>query len=142
MSITPVLTHTALAGSAERDTTQPNPGVLVSSLTGGISDADSGVLKGIAIVGADQTHGTIQYSTNGGTTWTSIGTVSTTSALLLAADANTRVRIVPIDTYLGTITDAITFRAWDQTSGTAGSYVDTTSMAARPPSARPPTRSR
>ena len=72
-------------------------------------------------------HGTIQYSTNGGSTWTNVGSVSTTNALLLAANANTRVRIVPSDTYLGTVTDAITFRAWDQTSGTAGSYASTTS---------------
>ena len=33
---------------------------------------------------------------------------------------------MPTDTYLGTITDAITFAAWDQTSGTAGTYADTT----------------
>ena len=122
----PVLTHTALSGYTERDTAQANLGVLVSSLTGGITDADSGALQGIAIVATDQAHGTLQYSTNGGSTWTNVGAVSTTSALLLASNSSTRVRLVPTDTYLGTITDAITFRAWDQTSGTAGSYVDTT----------------
>ena len=62
----PVLTHTVLVGAADRDTAQPNPGVLVSSLTGGITDADPGAVKGIAIVGADQTHGTIQFSSNNG----------------------------------------------------------------------------
>ena len=122
----PVLVHTALAGSAERDTTQPNPGVLVSSLTGGISDADPGALKGIAIVGIDQAHGALQYSSNGGSTWTSVVSPSTSNALLLPADANTRVRLVPSDTFLGTIADGITFRAWDQTSGTADTYANTT----------------
>ena len=123
---TPVLVHTALAGSADRDTTQANLGVLVSSLTGGISDGDPGALKGIAIVGIDTAHGALQYSANGGSTWTSVVSPSTSNALLLPADANTRVRLVPSDTYLGTITDAITFRAWDQTSGTADSYANTT----------------
>ena len=51
---------------------------------------------------------------------------STSNALLLPADANTRVRLVPSDTFLGTITDGITFRAWDQTSGTADTYANTT----------------
>ena len=121
----PVLVHTALAGSAERDTAQANLGVLVSSLTGGISDADTGALKGIAVVGADQAHGTLQYSANNGSTWSSLASVSTSNALLLPADANTRLRIVPNDAFVGTITDGITFRAWDQTSGTANTYVDT-----------------
>ncbi len=77
-------------------------------------------------MGVDETHGTIQYSTDNGTTWTNVGSVSNSNALLLPADADTRVRLVPTDTYLGTISDAITFRAWDQTSGTDDTYADTT----------------
>ena len=122
----PVLVHTVLAGYTERDTTQANLAALVSSLTGGISDADPGAVKGVAIVNVDQAHGTVQFSANNGSTWTNVGAVSTSNALLLPADANTRVRLVPTDAYLGTISDAITLRAWDQTSGVADAFADTT----------------
>src|SRR6185369_10255112 len=54
------------------------------------------------------------------------GTPSNGNARLLAADANTRVRFVPSLNYNGTVS-GITFRAWDQTSGTAGSTADVTS---------------
>src|SRR5206468_10053073 len=52
--------------------------------------------------------------------WTAVGTVADNSALLLAADANTRLYFQPTANFNGTDTDAITFRAWDTTSGTAG----------------------
>ena len=72
----PTLVHTALEGSVARDTTQVNAGLLVSSLTGGITDSDPAGLQGIAIVSTDQAHGTIQYSTDNGSTWTNVGSVS------------------------------------------------------------------
>ncbi|WP_234986073.1 Ig-like domain-containing protein [Pseudogulbenkiania subflava] len=87
-----------------------------------VTDADSGALLGIALTGTSG-GGTWYYSTNGGTSWLTVGTVSNAQALLLAADANTRVYYQ--STTAGTVTNAITFRAWDQTSGTAGSKVDT-----------------
>ena len=59
-------------------------GSLVSAFTGGITDVDSGASKGIAITGSNQTNGIWYYTTNGGTTWTAVGTVSNTSALSLA----------------------------------------------------------
>ncbi len=83
-------------------------------------------MQGIAVTAADGTNGVWQYSTNGGGSWTAFGTPSATAALLLAADADTRVRFVPDADWSGTVADGMTFRAWDQTSGTAGSYVDTT----------------
>ena len=78
--------------------------------------------------------------TNGGTTWNALGAVAGNSARLLAADANTRLYFQPNANYNGTLASAITFRAWDQTSGSngdAGRYHDAT--AARRPSPRPPT---
>ncbi|MBK9129465.1 MAG: type I secretion C-terminal target domain-containing protein [Phycisphaerales bacterium] len=51
--------------------------------------------------------------------------MSNTSALLLAADAGTRLYFQPSANYNGTLADGITFRAWDQSSGTAGSKVST-----------------
>jgi hypothetical protein len=97
---------------------------LVSTLVGGISDADAGATKGIAITGV-HTGGTLYYSVDGGTTWLTATGVSDTNALLLAADSNTRVYYKANGT-TGTISDAITFRAWDMTANiTEGVYTST-----------------
>ncbi|WP_456794092.1 VCBS domain-containing protein [Bradyrhizobium sp. USDA 4506] len=85
-----------------------------------VTDADVGAVTGIALVGTDTSHGTWFFSTNNGGTWTAVGTVSSTSALLLSADANTRLYFQPSPGFAGTDTSAITFRAWDQTSGSNG----------------------
>ena len=71
--------------------------------------------------------------------WTQVGAVSNASALLLAADANTRVYFQGDSNFNGTVSDGITFRAWDQTSGTAGTKVSTASTAALPRSRALPT---
>jgi VCBS repeat-containing protein len=106
-----------------------NSGTLVSDLIAGqVTDADPGALSGIAVVAVDDTNGTWQYSTDGGSTWNSFGTVSTTSARLLGADGNTYVRFVPDANFNGTVTNGLTFHAWDQTSGTAGGTADTTAL--------------
>ena len=70
------------------------------------------------MTGVVNTNGTWQYSTNGGTTWSAFGSPGTTTARLLAADANTYVRFVPNANWNGTVSNGLTFRAWDQTSGT------------------------
>ncbi|HET6157979.1 MAG TPA: VCBS domain-containing protein [Dongiaceae bacterium] len=111
-------------------------GTLVSNLidlnppAGGldnVTDQDNGAVTGIALTNVDTTNGTWFYSLNGGTTWIAVGTVTNASALLLAADANTRLYFQPNSGFSGTDTNAITFRAWDQTgSGIAGTKVDTT----------------
>ena len=101
-------------------------GDLVSSLVSGtaITDTDSGASKGIAITGV-HAGATLYYSVDGGTTWLTATSVSNTNALLLAADSNTRVYYKANGTS-GTITDAITFRAWDMTQHiTEGVYVNT-----------------
>ena len=107
-----------------------NNGTLVADIlasAGGnrIADPDAGALRGIAVTATDSTNGTWQYSTNGGATWLNVGAVSNSSALLLAADANTRVRFVPATGFSGTVGTGVTFRAWDQTSGTNGGLGDT-----------------
>jgi hypothetical protein len=107
-----------------------NNGMLVSDLlasAGGnrIADQDAGAVQGIAIIAADTSHGSWQFSTDGGATWLSLGAVSNGSARLLAADANTRIRFVPNLGYTGTMDQAIAFRAWDQTTGTNGGLAST-----------------
>jgi VCBS repeat-containing protein len=108
-------------------------GTLVSALIdlfggGGLdnaSDVDSGAVTGIALTGTNSANGTWYYSTDNGVTWTAVGAVSTSSALLLAADSSTRVYFQPNANFNGTISDGLTFKAWDQTSGTNGGTADT-----------------
>ncbi len=81
-----------------------------------ITDVDSGAVEGIAITSLNSGNGTWQYSINNGSSWSDIGTVSDTSALLLRS--TDLVRFVP--DAMNATTGSITFRAWDQTGATAG----------------------
>ena len=102
-----------------------NGGMLVSDLISGwITDADPGALTGIAVVGVDNTNGSWEFSTNGGSTWTAFGSPGTDAARLLAANPDTFVRFVPDPNWNGTVTNGITFHAWDQTDGINGDEVD------------------
>jgi VCBS repeat-containing protein len=109
-------------------------GTLVSSLVnlnppaGGldnVADADNGAITGIALTGVNAANGSWWYSTNGGASWAAVSAVSDASALLLAADANTRVYFQANSNFSGTVGDGLTFRAWDQTSGAAGTMAST-----------------
>jgi len=100
-----------------------NGGDLISTLIAGhVFDVDAAPFEGIAIQGLNSSTGTWQYSTNSGGTWSGVGTVSTNSALLLRSDD--MLRLVPGGPAGNTA--AITFRAWDQASGSAGEKVDVT----------------
>lgn len=109
-----------------------NSGTLVSAIlasgAGGdpISDADAGSPEGIAVTAVDNTSGSWQFSTDNGTNWTAFGSSEITNVRLLASAANTRIRLVPSANFNGTIDAGITFRAWDQTSGTNGGTADVT----------------
>ncbi|MBF0245035.1 MAG: hypothetical protein HQL31_07155, partial [Planctomycetes bacterium] len=85
-----------------------NTGVLAN-----YSDADADA-AGIAITGKSAS-GTLYYSTDSGDTWTEVGAVSATSAQVLKADANTYLYFEPNADFSGDISDALTFKAWDQT---------------------------
>ncbi|MEI7970528.1 MAG: cadherin-like domain-containing protein, partial [Betaproteobacteria bacterium] len=102
-------------------------GTLVSTLVGSdnVTDPDASALTGIAITDADATNGTWWYSTNGGSSWDTLGAASNTGARLLNADASTRVYFQPNANFHGTLSNALTFRAWDRTSGTNGGTADT-----------------
>ena len=119
------------AASPQLDSVAENAGVpvgpvgtLVSSLidTGGthnnFSDAD-GDLPGIAITGVNLQGGTLYYSTDAGTTWSDVAAVSESSARVLFADANTRLAFTPAMNFNGSISDVVTFKAWDRTGGHA-----------------------
>ena len=122
----PVLSGSNNLAAINENETSSN-GTLVSDLIAGkVTDANPGESFGIAVTAVDNTSGTWQYSTNGGSTWTAFGTPSPTTARLLAADAGTRVRFVPNADWFGTVAGGVVFRAWDQTSGTAGGTADVT----------------
>jgi hypothetical protein len=125
----PVLADTILSLTAVAQNS-PNPagavGNTVASLLGGASDVDASALQGIAITGVNA-NGKLWYSTDGGTSWTENSTaLSAGNALLLTADADNRVYFAPNADFEGIVSDALSFRAWDQTSGTQGSFVSTT----------------
>ncbi|MBI5759431.1 MAG: hypothetical protein HZA46_13005 [Planctomycetales bacterium] len=149
----PVLDNTGLpylvAPAGSRLPVEMANGILITDLltrgAGGnpITDPDPGALKGIALTAIDNTLGKWQYTFVNNPTepdWIdadSAGPVSNTSALLLPADTNTRLRFVttlipyhgssvaaghlPTETKLDT---GLTFRAWDRTTGTAGARAD------------------
>jgi hypothetical protein len=134
----PTLSDTVVTlNSTAEDSPAPSGavGTLISSLAdlnppaGGqdnVTDADSGALTGVAVIGADTANGSWWYTTNGGTNWNVLGAVAANNAQLLAADVNTRLYFQPNGDYNGTIANAITFHAWDQTSGTNGEVADPT----------------
>lgn len=104
-----------------------NPGTLVSDLiyrmypAGGITDPNPYALRGIAIIGKNGT-GTWEFSTNNGSSWSTINSTAASNALLLASDTNTRVRFRPAANFVGEA--KIAFVAWDQSTGTNGSVVN------------------
>jgi len=87
----------AIFGAFFVDGTNTNPAVAVTALTG-------------------TANGTWQYSRDGGTTWTSFGTVSTKQVRLLTA--SDRIRFVPRAGFLGKAT--LSAYAWDGTAGSDG----------------------
>jgi hypothetical protein len=114
-----------------------NQGDLVSDIIatgfGGnpITDVDAGAVEGITITLVDNANGIWEYSINDGTTWTAFNelTVSDTSAVLLTATSNDRVRFVPADNFNGNVT--LAFRAWDTTDG---NVLGATGVDVSPPS--------
>lgn len=91
-----------------------------------ITDVDSGASLGIAIVATDTVNLNCYYSLNGGASWTAVGAVSGAAARLLAADADNRVYCYNGASYTGTLSSALTIRAWDVTTGSDGGTADTT----------------
>jgi lysophospholipase L1-like esterase len=121
----PVLNATLVQTLTPIDEDTANNGDLVSNILGAaVTDSDTDAVAGIAVTAVDNTNGSWEYSTNNGINWTAFGIPDVTTARLLAADANTRIRFVPNPNYNGTPA-AISFRAWDRTSGLAGGTADT-----------------
>lgn len=100
------------------------PGDLVATvLTDAVLDIDKDAAHGMAVTAVTgSASGTWQYSLDAGKSWQPVGPVSEDAARLLPATS--RLRFVPLPGFGGTA--AVTFHAWDQTSGLPGSSVDLT----------------
>ena len=123
----PVLTGAGDLVPVNEDQTTIN-GTLVSALIAAhVSDADGTPVAGIAVTAVDNSNGSWQYTTDNGALWSAFGSPGTTNARLLAADAGTSVRFVPNANWNGSVAGGIVFRAWDQSSGSAGGTADTSS---------------
>jgi hypothetical protein len=127
INVTPVNDAPVLDNSVDpalapipRNSTNP-PGALISALLGtSISDVD-GPGQGIAVINTgNAAQGTWQFLPASSTTWQSIGTVSPAAALLLLPTDS--IRFVPATGFVGDV--ALTYRAWDQSTGTAHGSAD------------------
>lgn len=99
----------------------PITSTVATVLSSSVTDVDAAAVQGVAIYAISGTGGLLEYSINGGSSWLAVGSVSSTSALLLRA--NDLLRFTPDNVNGGTM--LIDYRAWDQTAGTAGTKVDT-----------------
>ncbi len=105
-----------------------NPaGMTVADLLpdGSVQDAD-GAVKAVAITGLNTSLGQWQFSLDNGLHWLTVAADAVNHAghavaLLLGPTA--QLRLLPFAELSGTLSDAVTLRAWDMSSGTEGSYV-------------------
>jgi Ca2+-binding RTX toxin-like protein len=124
-----------------------NNGDLVSTLVGGSITSTPG--QGIGITAVDNTNGTWQYSTDNGNSWSDLnaaintppfqpayggawpdgtanGGVPPAKTFMLAADAKNRIRFVPNLGFSGTVTNGVTYMAWNQAVGGNGKWFNLT----------------
>jgi hypothetical protein len=109
-------------------------GQLLSALTGSNTDADANAGKGVAITAVDA-NVTLWFTTNNGTTWKKVITTGTAAnnevlvdfaskALVLSDTASTRFFVQGKPDANGSLSTALTYRAWDTTdSAVSGSAV-------------------
>jgi len=98
-----------------------NTGFWVSDLAAGATDADIGAAAtGIAVIGVDNSTGAWRFTTNNWASWSYIGAFGANQGLLLRPTD----RIAYMPDGKNATTASITFRAWDQTTGIPGSFVN------------------
>ncbi|MGN6233710.1 MAG: DUF4347 domain-containing protein [Trinickia sp.] len=137
----PVLNGPSPTATSIEDNGAPSGqvGMLVSQLTGNGNATDTDGANahdgqvpgsvGVAITGADTSEGTWWYSTDNGANWTefagqSLAAISANNALHLVGDGNTRIYFEPAQAnWNGTVSNALTFRAWDQFDGVANGTI-------------------
>lgn len=118
----PVLTPPAANLTPISEDNVANSGSLVSTILAGSASDANGDPLGLALTATVAGNGSWQYSTNGGSSWTPVGAVADNNALLLRGPD--RIRFVPDGKNADTA--SISYRAWDQSSGSAGQKATTT----------------
>lgn len=130
IAVTPVNDRPTVSGTAsllsipEGILDAANGGTPVAAILTGlaVTDVDAGALRGLAIAGADTANGQWDWSVDDGATWTPLGAVSSTAALVLSDAAATKVRFRPASDFSGTA--ALVVHAWDRSSGGEGTPLD------------------
>ena len=123
-------TFTARTGFTEiREDDTTSAGDAVSTLLSSASATDEelpGGVTGVAVTSVTTTNGNWQFSTDGGTTFTSFAVTDETNSLLLdGANPSHKVRFVPNLDFNGDV--AIKYRAWDGSDNTpVGNPANTT----------------
>ncbi|MBV7257405.1 cadherin domain-containing protein [Pacificimonas sp. WHA3] len=115
--------YDAILNTIDEDATETAGRLMKEMLSAAaITDPEGNGLESIALVAVDGSKGIWQYrlASNGG--WVDVGSVSETNALLLGEED--RLRLKPKANFNGTISQAITFKAWDESSGVAGTKAD------------------
>jgi hypothetical protein len=107
--------------SEAENITAPTPEKISALLGTHYGDVDKNTKQGIAVTFLSGS-GTWQYSANG-TTWTNIGSISVSNALLLPSKDS--LRFVPAANWHGEAD--LLFLAWDGSVGTAGGHANTSS---------------
>ncbi|MEI7817396.1 MAG: cadherin-like domain-containing protein, partial [Desulfuromonadales bacterium] len=132
VTVTPVADAPRIAvGSAavtldavNEDSTSPSGASVANLLSGKFNDVDTNTLAGIAISAnpsaVDGTSGAWQFSLNNGQDWTAVGSVSSSSALML--NTSSLLRFLPASNYSGT-PGALTIHVID-TSGSRSYTTD------------------
>lgn len=98
------------------------PGITIADLVvdGSITDPDGQAVEAIAITALNTRLGAWQYSLDDGVSWLTIDADrinSEVNELALHLGPTAKLRLLPFAQLHGTLEDAITFRAWDQSSG-------------------------
>jgi hypothetical protein len=101
-----------------------NSGTTVAVLVvdGSITDPNGSPVEAIAVSVVNTTNGTWQFKVGEGE-WTAFDFSEGNSGAALLLDSSDSVRFVPDADWNGTVSDGITFHAWDKSSGSAGDYL-------------------
>ena len=104
---------------------------------GSMTDVDATMNDSMAVVAVDNSNDVWQYSLDTGATWNDFTATTgqwvdiSASAILLAQGPAQKIRFVPDADFNGSAT--FTFRAWDETSGSSGDSVDTSTTGGATP---------